>query len=91
MLTGVAILVHGPGHDFAGAGAFVVIVLALIVLIFFRMYSQGNQTRGPTGHHSRRRSARKSGRQAAHHARHPQDRGEKPVHPPESKNRPHRH
>jgi hypothetical protein len=73
MLTGVAILVHGPGHDFPGAGAFVLIVLALIAAIFIRVYGGGNQPRGPTGHHPRRRSARKSTRQAAHDARHRPD------------------
>lgn len=91
MLSGVAVLVHGPGHDFAGAGAFVLVVLALIVLIFIRVYGGGNQPRGPTGHHSRRRTARKSGRQAAHHAGHPPDRGEAHSHRPESNNQPHRH
>jgi hypothetical protein len=75
MPTGVAILVRGPGHDFPGAAAFVLVVLVLIVVIFIRVYG-GNQHRGPTGHHSRRRTPRKSGRQAAHDARHRPDRGE---------------
>ena len=75
MVAGVAVLVHGPGHDFAGAGVFVVVVLALILLIFVRVYGGGNQSRGPAGHHSRRRTARRSGRQAARRASHQPDRG----------------
>ncbi len=43
MLTGVAIMVRGPSHDFAGAGVFVVVVLVLIVLIFIRMYGGKNR------------------------------------------------
>ncbi len=91
MLTGVAILVRGPGRDFAGAGAFVVIVLVLIVVIFIRVYGGGSRPRGPTGHHSRRRTARKPGRRAAHPASHPSERGRNHGHRPESDNRPHQH
>jgi hypothetical protein len=91
MLTGVAILVQGPGHDFAGAGAFVLAVLVIIAVIFIRVYGGGNQARGPTGHHSRRRAPHKSGRQAAHQARHPQHQGENHEHRPESGHRPHQH
>jgi hypothetical protein len=82
MLTGLAILVHGPGHDFAGAGVFVVVVLALIVLIFMRVYGGGNQPHGPAGHRSRRRTARKSGRQTAHRASHPSASHPPASHPP---------
>ncbi len=74
MLTGVAILVHGPGHDFAGAGVFVVVVLALIAAVFIRVYGGGNHPRRPAGHHPRRRSAHRSPRQVAHHTGHPPDR-----------------
>ncbi len=73
MLTGVAILVHGPGHDFAGAGVFVVVVLALIAAIFIRVYGGGNPRR-PAGHHPRRRPAYRSPRQAANHTGRPPDR-----------------
>ncbi len=61
MMTGVAIIVRGPSHDFPGAGLFVVVVIVLIVLIFFRVYGRG----GP----SRRRAMRRPGRPAGHRTR----------------------
>jgi hypothetical protein len=47
---------RGPQHDFPGAGAFVIIVLAVIVLIFLRVYVWGGRSKGPSGHRSRRRT-----------------------------------
>jgi hypothetical protein len=40
MLSGVAIMVHGPSHNFGGAGIFVIVFIALIVLIFVRVYGR---------------------------------------------------
>jgi hypothetical protein len=40
MLSGIAIMVHGPSHNFAGADVFVIVFIALIVLIFVRMYGR---------------------------------------------------
>lgn len=38
MPADVAIMVHGPSHNFGGAGIFVAAVLLLIVVIFARVY-----------------------------------------------------
>ncbi|HEY1666246.1 MAG TPA: hypothetical protein VGG54_11180 [Trebonia sp.] len=66
MLTGVAIYggprITGPVPY---AWVFVVVFLALIALIFFRVYGRGGQSR-QAGHHSRRRNAHKSGHATAH-------------------------
>ena len=43
MLTGVAIMVHGPSHNFGGADIFVIVFIALIVLIFIRVYGRRNR------------------------------------------------
>lgn len=43
MLTGVALIVRGPNHNFAGAGVFVVVVIVLILLIFLRVYGKRNR------------------------------------------------
>jgi hypothetical protein len=91
MLTGVAILVQMPAHDFPGAGAFVLVVLVLIAAIFIRVYGWGNKTRGPTGHHSRRRTAHRSGRQTVHHASHQPQRDDNHGHGLESHKQPHQH
>jgi hypothetical protein len=40
MLSGVAIITHGPSHNFGGAGIFVIVFIALIVLIFVRVYGR---------------------------------------------------
>jgi hypothetical protein len=62
MLTGVAVMIQGPGHNFTGAWVFVVVVLALIVLIFLRVYGGRDGSGRRTGHRSRWRAARRSGR-----------------------------
>ena len=62
MLTGIAILIQGPGRNFAGAGVFVLVVVLLIVALFMRMYVWGGQSR-QASHRSRRR-------QTAHHDTH---------------------
>jgi hypothetical protein len=43
MLTGIAILVHGPRYMPYG-WVFVVVVLFLIVLIFVRIYGRGDRS-----------------------------------------------
>jgi len=61
MLTGVAILVHGPRY-LPYAWVFVVVVVLLIVLIFIRVYVMGDRSRGVAGHHSRRRTGHRASR-----------------------------
>ena len=71
MLTGVAIY-HGPRitGPVPYAWVFVVVFLALIALIFFRVYGRGNEPGRQAGHHSRRRNAHKSGHATAHTSGH---------------------
>jgi hypothetical protein len=71
MLTGVAIY-HGPRitGPVPYAWVFVVVFLALIALIFFRVYGRGNEPGRQAGHHSRRRNAHKSGHTTAHTSGH---------------------
>ena len=71
---------RGPQHDFPGAGLFVIIVLAVIVLIFLRMYVWGGRSRGPSGHRSRRRTE--------HQASHEPEQGEHHGHQAASRRRP---
>jgi hypothetical protein len=52
------------------AWVFLVVFLALIALIFFRVYGRGGQSGRQAGHHSRRRAAHKSGHEAAHNSGH---------------------
>ena len=66
MLTGVAFgspRITGP---IPYAWVFVVVFLALIALIFFRVYGGGIRSGRQAGHHSRRRTAHKSGHGTAH-------------------------
>lgn len=56
MLTVVAFEPSTNGHDFAGAGVFVIVVLAVIVLIFMRVYVVGDRSRRLRGHRARRRT-----------------------------------
>lgn len=60
MLTGVALL---PTHDvvFPGDWAFVYGVIALIALIFIRMYVWGDRSRRRAVHRSGRRAVQRTG------------------------------
>jgi hypothetical protein len=53
MTTGVAIMIHGPSHDFPGATVFVFAVVLLIVLILVRVYAGGNRSPRRTAHSAR--------------------------------------
>jgi hypothetical protein len=79
MLTGVAILVHGPRY-LPYAWVFVLVVVLAIVLIFIRMYGGGRSSR-QAGHQSR---------EAVHRADGESERGESHGHRPRSRRRPHR-
>jgi hypothetical protein len=93
MLSGVAIIVHGPVHDFGGAGIFVIVVLALIVAIFVRVYVVGGRSKGPAGHHSRRRAGHgiSHAPEAGHHAGHASERNGDHGHPAAARRRPDNH
>jgi hypothetical protein len=69
MMTGIALMIRGPSHNFGGAWEFVVAVLLIIVVIFFRVYGPRRRS-GPrvthrTSHKTVRQSARK--RRAGQH------------------------
>ena len=81
MLTGIAILVHGPRYIPYG-WVFVVVVLVLIAAVFIRVYGRGNRSADQTGHRSR---------QAEHHEGHKPEQGGSHGHQPGSRRRPNRH
>jgi hypothetical protein len=54
MMTHVVALWRGPTHNFPGAWIFVVVVLAIIVLIFVRVYGPRSWTWRLTGRRGRR-------------------------------------
>lgn len=64
MPAGVAILVHGPRY-MPYAWVFVVVVIALILLIFIRVYGMGDRSR---------RAAHRSGRRTADRVSRPPER-----------------
>ena len=73
-MTGIALMIRGPAHNFPGAIEFVIAVLAIIVVIFVRMYGprrrSGPRTTHRTSHQTVRRTVRRStnraGRLTAH-------------------------
>jgi hypothetical protein len=56
VLTRVAFMPSTDGHDFTGAGVFVIVFLAIIVLIFIRVFVAGGRPGRLRGHRSRRRT-----------------------------------
>jgi hypothetical protein len=62
MMTGIALMIRGPGHDFGGAWEFVVAVLLIIGVIFFRVYGPRRRSGPPASHHASRRTVRRSTR-----------------------------
>jgi hypothetical protein len=64
-MTGIALMIHGPSHDFGGAWEFVVAVLLIIAVIFFRVYGPRKRS-GPRATH---RTPRKTVRQSEHKRR----------------------
>jgi hypothetical protein len=65
MIAAPSYMVHGPGHNFAGAWEFVVVVLVIIAAIFVRVYVLGDWFRQRAVH----RAAQRPGQRAAHSAR----------------------
>jgi hypothetical protein len=61
-MTGIALMIRGPGHNFPGAWEFVVAVLLIIVVIFVRMYGprRHRQSGQQTTHRTTRRTLRRS-------------------------------
>lgn len=87
MLTGIAILVHGPRYIPYG-WVFVAVVLFVIALIFVRAYGRGGRSGGPTGHRSRRRTGHGSGQGTAQHSSHVPGQGGNHGHQEVSRRRP---
>jgi hypothetical protein len=73
-MTGIALMIRGPAHNFPGAIEFVIAVLVIILVIFVRMYGPRRpfwpRTTHRTSHQTVRRTVRRrthrSGRPAAH-------------------------
>jgi hypothetical protein len=60
MMTGIALMIRGPGHNFGGAWEFVVAVLLIIVVIFFRVYVPRKRSGPRASHHAPRKTVRRS-------------------------------
>ena len=60
-MTGIALMIRGPGHNFGGAWEFVVAVLLIIVVIFFRVYGPRKRSGPRLSHHTSRKTVRRSG------------------------------
>jgi hypothetical protein len=69
MMTGIAVMFHGPSHNFPGALEFVVVVLVIIVAIFFRMYGPRRRSGPPATHRTTQRTPRRSIRRSKHRPR----------------------
>jgi hypothetical protein len=62
MMTGIAVRIEGPSHNFAGAWEFVVAVLLIIVVIFIRVYGPRRRSGPRSSHRKPRKPVRKTGR-----------------------------
>jgi hypothetical protein len=60
MMTGIALMVRGPSHDFGGAWEFVVAVLLIILFIFYRVYGPRKRSGPRLSHHTSRKTGRRS-------------------------------
>jgi hypothetical protein len=62
-MTGIALMIRGPAHNFPGAIEFVIVVLVIIAVIFVRMYGPrswfGSRTKHETSHQTVRRTVRR--------------------------------
>jgi hypothetical protein len=69
-MTGIALMIRGPAHNFPGAVEFVIAVLVIILAIFFRMYGPRRRSGPRAEHRTTRRIVRRStgrpGRPTAH-------------------------
>jgi hypothetical protein len=92
MLTGVAVMVEGPSHNFTGASVFVVVFLALIVMIFVRVYGKRGRSGPRTTHRSKRRTVHqtvdRSGPRTPHDPSRAPEPGGKHAHGAASQRRP---
>jgi hypothetical protein len=73
-MTGIALMIRGPAHNFPGAVEFVIAVLVIILAIFLRMYGPRRRSGPRTEHRTTRRTIRRSthrpGRSTTHGAGH---------------------
>jgi hypothetical protein len=73
-MTGIALMIRGPAHNFPGAIEFVIAVLVIIVVIFVRMYGprrwSGPRATHRTSHPTVRRTARRPVRRPVRRSRH---------------------
>ena len=87
-MTGIALMIRGPAHNFPGAIEFVIAVLAIIVVIFVRMYGPrnwfGSRKTRQASHQTVRRNVRRSTHRSERSAAHGDGRqpGRQPGHEP---------
>jgi ABC-type nickel/cobalt efflux system permease component RcnA len=70
-MTGIAIMIRGPGHNFPGAIEFVIAVLVIILAIFVRMYGPRSWFGSRKTHKTSRQTSRRTVRQSTHPAPRP--------------------
>jgi hypothetical protein len=63
-MTGIALMIRGPAHNFPGAVEFVIAVLVIILAIFFRMYGPRRRSGPRAEHRTTRRIVRPSTRRS---------------------------
>jgi hypothetical protein len=87
-MTGIALMIRGPAHNFPGAIEFVIVVLVIIAAIFVRMYGPrswfGSRKTHQASHQTVRRNVRRSTHRSERSAAHGDGRqpGHQPGHEP---------
>ena len=68
-MTGIALMIRGPGHNFPGAVEFVIAVLVIILAIFFRMYGPRRRSGPKATHRTTERTTQRTARRPERRSR----------------------
>jgi hypothetical protein len=69
-MTGIALMIRGPAHNFPGAVEFVIAVLVIILAIFFRMYGPRRRSGPKATHRTTERTTQRTARRPERRSRH---------------------
>jgi hypothetical protein len=75
-MTGIALMIRGPSHNFPGAIEFVIAVLVIIVVIFVRVYGPRRRSGPRTTHRSSHQTVRRTVRRSTHQSGRPAPHGD---------------
>jgi hypothetical protein len=64
-MTGIALMIRGPAHNFPGAIEFVIAVLLIIVVIFVRVYGPRRRSGPRVTHRTSRQADRQTVRRSS--------------------------